>query len=427
MRDENKFKTRPRNVKRRLHSFWFLFVTILTGGCQRQSPADRRPDLPDDPTATAVQIIKPERKSLSYRIEQPGFNIEAFQETPLYPRISGYVRKWKADIGDTVHKDDVLAELAVPEMEVDLRQKDAAVQQANAQIGQARAAVRTAQAELKRLKSQHERFARLEQKGATDRQNLEEIGMSVESAEAALEKAQADLAAAEALVEVAKANRDYSKTMLAYAQILAPFDGVVTRRNVNTGDFVQPAGAAAKAQPLFVISQIDPVRVFVNVPGADAAWIHNKDAVSLRLQGAGGELFEGQVTRNARSLDPQARTLRTEIDLPNPKGKLLPGMYVQAAITVQHPNAWSLPVTAILTEGDQIFCYRVEGGKVLRTTLQIGIRGDGLVEILKKQTQLPSSEQKGRWEDITGEEEIVANGTASFSDGQTVRRAQPGR
>src|SRR5206468_1587182 len=132
-----------------------------------------------------------------------------------------------------------------------------------------------------------------------------------------------------------------------------PYDGVVTRRHVNTGDFIQPAGAGARGAPLFVVSQTDPVRVFVNVPGADAAWVHDGDPVSLRLLGAGGELFRGQVTPNARSLDPQSRTLRTEIDLPNPRGRLLPGMYVQATITVQHPDVWTLPAGAVVTDGDQ--------------------------------------------------------------------------
>jgi RND family efflux transporter MFP subunit len=407
-----------------------MAVAALMSGCNRPSAADVRPDPPlKAATDTAVRVVKPERKTLSRRIEQPGFNIEAFQETPLYPRITGYVRKWKADIGDSVRRDDVLAELYVPEMEVDLKQKQAGIQQANAQTRQALAAIKSAQAEVERLRSQYGRFMRMnmKQRGTLDDETLEESRLALEVSKAGLERAQADLAAAEARSEVAKANRDYAKTMLDYAQLRAPFDGVVTRRNVNTGDFVQPAGAGAKAQPLFVVSQLDPVRVFVNVPGSDAPWIRDGDAVGLRLQGAGGELFEGKVTRNARSLDPQARTLRTEIDLPNPKGKLLPGMFVQATITVQRPNVWSLPAAAIVTEGDQNFCYRVENGKAIRTPLQVGLRGDGLIEVLKKYLRGTSSDAEGRWEDITGEEEIIASDAASLTDGQLVRRAEGGQ
>jgi RND family efflux transporter MFP subunit len=257
-----------------------------------------------------------------------------------------------------------------------------------------------------------------------DRESVEETRLGYEAAQASLEKARADVAVAEAQMEVAGASRDYAQTMLRYTQVRAPFDGVVTRRNVNSGDFVQPAGTGSAGQPLFVVQQIDPVRVFLNVPGADAAWIRDGDPVNLRRQGAGGELLQGRVTRNARSLDPQARTLRTEIDLPNPQGQLLPGMYVQATITVQHPGAWTLPAGAVVTEGDQTFCYLLIDGKAVRTPLQVGLRGGDLVEVLKKQVKSPSPGAEGQWEDFTGEEAVIAGDPATLSDGQQVRRAR---
>jgi len=241
-------------------------------------------------------------------------------------------------------------------------------------------------------------------------------------AQAGLDRAQADLKVAQAQVKVAQANLDYAHTMLHYRQIRAPFDGVVTQRNVNTGDFVQPAATGTRGQPLYVVDQFDPVRVFVNVPGADAAWVRNGDPVSLRLQGAGGELFQGKVTRNARALNPQERTLRVEIDVPNPQGKLLPGSFVQTSITVDHPNVWTLPAAAVATEGDQTFCFRVEDGKAVRTPLQVGLRGGGLVEVLKKQVQAPLPGEQGRWQDITGNEGIVTGDQAHLSEGQPVGR-----
>jgi RND family efflux transporter MFP subunit len=415
-------------------SLWFHHILMavsaaiwlgLTAGCNRQSAAaPSEGDQPAAAPAQVVRLVKPERKTIRHPVEQPGFNIEAFQETPLYAKITGYVSRWNVDIGDRVSKDQVLAELYVPEMEVELRQKEAGVRQASAQIAQARAAVLNANAQLERSKSQYERLAKVGQGGALPRESVEELRLGYEAAKAGLEKANADVAAAEANLEVATANRDYVQTMLQYTLIRAPYNGVVTQRNVNEGDFVQPAGSGAKGQPLFVVSQIDPVRVFVNVPGADAPWIKDGDPVNLRLQGVGGELFQGKVTRNARSLNPQARTLRTEIDLPNPEGKLLPGMYVQATITVQHPDVWTLPAAAVLTEGDQTFCYRAEDGKAVRTPLQVGLRGGGLVEILKKQVQPASPGEEQRWEAITGEEDIVASDLASVSPGTLVRKAQ---
>jgi multidrug efflux pump subunit AcrA (membrane-fusion protein) len=401
----------------------------LAAGCDRRSPAAATGS--EQPPAlaarTVVRLVKPQRQTIRHPIEQPGFNIEAFQETPLYAKITGYIASWKVDIGDRVHKDQSLAEIHVPEMVVDLKQKDAAVRQATAQIAQARAAVKNAQAQLERSKSQYERLARLGGQGTLDREQVEEARLGAQAAQASLEKAHADVAAAEAQLEVAKANRDYSETMLQYTQIKAPYDGVVTQRNVNAGDFVQPAGTGIRGQPLFVVSQIDPVRVFVNIPGADAPWIKDGDPVSLRLQGAGGELFQGKITRNARSLNPQARTLRTEIDVPNPNRKLLPGMYVQATITVQHPDLWTLPAAAVATEGDQTFCYRVEDSKAVRTPLQVGLHGGGRVEVLKKQTKAPAPGEEGRWEDVTGTEEIVAGDVAALSDGQPVQPASSGK
>jgi len=161
------------------------------------------------------------------------------------------------------------------------------------------------------------------------------------------------------------------------------------------------------------------------VPGTDAPWIKDGDAVSLEIQGAGGQVIQGRVTRNARSLNPQARTLRTEIDLPNPDGKLLPGMYVQARIIVQHENVWTLPESALVAEGDQTFCYRIEDGKAVRTPLQMGLKGNGLVEVLMKQTPVSLSSSEQQWTAINGEEEIVASDAASLTNGQPVHVATP--
>jgi RND family efflux transporter MFP subunit len=375
---------------------------------------------PKTEATPSVKLVRSERKTVRRQIEHPGFNIEAYQETPLYPRITGYVAKWSVDIGDRVKEGQVLAELYVPEMEDDLKQKEAAVLQAEAQIRQAQAAVKGAKAQRERSESQYKRLARAGKEGALDRDSVAELRLGYEAASAALEKAEADVAVAQAHLGVAKANRDHSKTLLAYARIKAPFAGVVTQRNVSKGDFVQPAGTGAKGQPVYVVSQLDPVRVFVNIPGADAGWIKDGDPVTLRLQGAGGEVYRGEVSRNARSLNPLARTLRTEVDLPNPDGKLLPGMYMQASITVEHPDVWTLPEAAVVTEGDQTFCYRVEDGKAMRTLLQVGMRGGGLVEVFKQGVKTSGSKDV-RWEPIRGTEELVASGAAELSEGRPVR------
>jgi RND family efflux transporter MFP subunit len=402
----------------------------LTAGCTRPAAEGSPPAKAAEKASAAppivVRVVRPERKTLRHRIFQPGFNIEAFQVTPVFSRIAGYVESWHVDIGDKVDKGQVLAELYVPEMVADLRHKEAAILQAKAQVLQAKANVLNAQAMLERAKSQYERLAKLGQ-GALDKENIEEARLGYQAAQAGRDKAQADVAMADAQVEMAIAKRDQSKALLDYAKLRAPFAGVVTQRNINTGDFAQPAGLAVKGQPLFVISQIDPVRVFVNVPGADAPWITDGDPVTLQLQGAGGEVLRGKVTRNAGSLDPKSRTLRAEIDLPNPQGRLLPGMYVQATILVEHPNVWTLPASAVVPVGDQMLCYRVVDGKTIRTPLQIGLRSGDRVEVLKMQIRSGSLGAEGRWEDVSGQEEVVASDAATLQDGQPVHSTPAGR
>jgi HlyD family secretion protein len=401
-------------------------VICLSTGCDRPTTASLTAEA-QPATAATVHTVKPERRTVHHRIDQPGFNIQAFQQAPLYAKIAGYIEKWNVDIGDRVKKDDVLAVLYVPEMNIDVDRKQAALRQAAAQIEQARASVLTAQAQVERTKSQYERLSRIGRSGVLDQENVDETRLSYEAARARLQKANADVKFATAQHDAAKADLAYAKTMLDYATIRAPFPGVVTHRNINAGDFVQPAAGGTRGQALFVVEQVDPVRVFVNVPGADAPWIKESDPVTLELEGAGGKIIEAKVTRNARSLDPQNRTLNTEIDLPNPQGNLLPGMYVQARIIVQRKDAWTLPESALVNEADQTICYRVEDGKALRTPLQIGLRGNGRVEILMKQTPASLSGGEVQWMPITGEEEIVASNAGSLADGKRVLATNAGR
>jgi RND family efflux transporter MFP subunit len=350
--------------------------------------------------------------------KRPGYNIEAYQRTPLYAKISGYVRKWYFDIGDRVRKDEVMADLSVPEMEVELQQKKAAVDQAQAEIGQAQAAVLRARAEYDRRKSQAERLARVGAR-VLDQENVEEARLGFEASKAGLAKAEADVKVAEARLQAAEKARDYVQTLLQYTQIRAPFDGVVTQRAINEGDFVQPVGGR-KGDALYVVEQVDPVRVFVDVPEVEAVWLRTGDAANVRCQSLPGQEFRGVVKRTSRSLNPSTRTLRTEIDLPNPKGTLPPGLYVDVTITVEHQNVWTLPASVVVTKEDESFCYRLESGVAIRTPLQLGLRGADRVEVLKQQLKPAKSGDQTPWEDFTGDEEIIESNAAALKDGQMV-------
>jgi RND family efflux transporter MFP subunit len=396
-------------------------LVSLAAGCDRPpaGPSDQAAQAA--PTeAPAVKVVRPERRDVRRLIERPGYNIEAYERTPLYAKIAGYVLKWNSDIGNSVRKDDVLAELYVPEMEVELKQKQAAVRQASAEIKEANAAVLRARAELARAKSQFERLDRLT--AVLDKDQREEYRLGFEAAQAGLAKAEANVDVANARLERAKADQDYVETLLQYTKVRAPFDGVVTRRSINTGDFVQPA-AAGKEGSLFVVEKVDPVRVFVNVQELEAVWVRDGDAALIRPQSLPGQRFQGTVTRTARSLSPTNRTLRTEIDLENPNGKLSPGMFVSATIIAEHKKVWALPAKAVVTRGEQTFCYRVENDKAVRMPIQVGLRGNEpdneVVEVMKQGVK--SGTGGGvMWEDFTGQEEIITSNPSALTDGQAV-------
>jgi RND family efflux transporter MFP subunit len=396
-------------------------LVSLAAGCDRPPAGTSDQAAQAAPTeAPAVKVVRPERRDVRRLIERPGFNIDAYERTPLYAKLPGYVLKWNADIGKSVRKDDILAELSIPEMEVELKQKEAAVRQAAAEIKEANAAVLRARAELARAKSQYERLDRLT--AVLDKDQREEYRLGFEAAQAGLAKAEANVDVANARLERAKADQDYVETLLQYTKVRAPFDGVVTRRSINTGDFVQPA-AASKGGSLFVVEKVDPVRVFVNVQELEAVWVRDGDAALIRPQSLPGQQFKGMVTRNAKSLNPTNRTLRTEIDLENPDGKLSPGMFVSATIIAEHKKVWALPAKAVVTRGEQIFCYRVENGKAIRTPIQVGLRGNEpnneVVEVVKQGVR--SGTGGGVvWEDFTGQEEIITSNPSALTDGQAV-------
>ncbi len=436
-----------------------LVMMTSVAGCQHKSDAPRTSATPAGPAS--VTVVKPARNTVRRVIDQPG-QIEAFEQTPVYVKIAGYVKAVHKDIGDRVGKGDLLAELWVPEMEEELKQKAALVEQAKAEtelaekaFDAAKASFETAKAMVdveiagrmraeawvKRWQSEYNRL-KTYARSTTDQQQLDETEYQLDAAKAGRaeveakvkaaeagrdesaakrDKARAEVSASKARHKVAVANHGQMAALLDYAKVPAPFNGVVTLRKVDTNHFVQPAGGG-KAEPLFVVAQINPVRIFIDVPETDAGFVKDRDSARIRIKALQGLELTGKVTRNAWALDYSpakvARTLRTEIDLDNPDGKLRPGMFASVTLTVERAGVWALPATAVVTQGDQTFCFRAEGGKALRTPIQVGLMGGGLVEVLKKQTQ-PAVGGEGVWEDLSGTEEIIDK-PGTLTDGQAV-------
>jgi RND family efflux transporter MFP subunit len=233
----------------------------------------------------------------------------------------------------------------------------------------------------------------------------------VTKAEADRDKAAADVTAVEARRDVAKADVRRVDALRGYTRVKAPFDGVVTRRSVGTGDFVTTDGK----QGLFAVARIDPVRVVVNVPEADAGLVEVGQDVRVTLPASVGLSATGKVVRTSWALEPGSRTLRTEVDLPNPDGKLRPGMYVSAKLTVELAAEWAVPVAAVSKINDEPVLYLVEGGKAVRVVAQPH-RGDAQFTQILRYFRPGSSE----WTVVSGSEEI-ASPAASVTEGQPLK------
>jgi multidrug resistance efflux pump len=380
--------------------------------------------------------VSPERYDIRYSLSRPGY-IEAFEQTPIYPKLAGYAANVRVDIGSEVKPGDLLAEVRIPEMSVELQQKEALVAKAKADLGSTQAKVKAvragilrARAEVKRWDVEQRRQQRFVQEGTLQQQSLDAVEAQLETAKAAQAEAEAEVAKAEADVEVARnavrvaeANKDYVATMLEYTKVRAPYAGVVIKRNVNTDDLVQPvASSGRKGEALFVVARTDKgVRIFVDVPEAPATAIDERTRALIRVRAHPGLEVEGKVSRSAWALDPGAKTLRTEIDVEQP-GKLRPGMYAYVTLTVEHKDVWTLPASAVVMKDNEAYCFQVSQGRAVKTPLQPGLSDGKRVEVFKIKRN-PGQAGKGDWEDFTGTEQVVQGNTEKLAAGQEVTAA----
>lgn len=450
--------------------FTWLLTTVLAGasGCgptTDSADAKKTSIATDGGAAPLVRVtpVKPQRKTLVRRVEQPG-RIEAFEETPMFAKVTGYVSRINVDIGDqvtgpkfdekgkVVEAGQILAELTIPELEEDLKQKQALVVQAAAEAKQAEAAIKVAgamrtsarakvaeaqaaverhQANFDRWKSELARITELSDKGAVTKKLVDETENNFRAAdasrseaaakirsaeagyaeaEAQVEKAQSDLDAAKAKQLVAQAEEQRAATLLGYATIRAPYDGTISARNIDTGHLVH-ASTGSGGKPLFVVVKSDVLRIFMDIPEADAVLTRDKAEVKIRIPSSPGEAFTGAVTRTAWVIDSGTRTLRAEIDLDNQHGRLRPGMYVTADLKVaERPDALSLPKTAIISGDGQTSCLTIDAaGMIKKTPIVTGIRAGDDVEIVSG---------------LSGDEQVIGVNPAAFREGQQVEVVQ---
>ncbi len=257
----------------------------------------------------------------------------AWYTSTIYARVNGYVARWFVDIGDHVKKDAVLALIDTPELDAELVAARAQLERAQADVG-----MRKAQSEFARV--QYERW-RDSPKGVVSEQERDQKRTEYDSATAQYKAALAQVSLNQAQVEQYQA-------LTRFKRVTAPFDGVITARNIDIGNLVT-AGSTTATTPLYVMTQNDPMRVFVEVPQSAATELMSGSIpVSVATSGAAARSYSGKVTRTAQALNAQARTMRVEVDLANPDGALVPGLYVKASFGLAPKGLVQVPAAALL-------------------------------------------------------------------------------
>jgi RND family efflux transporter MFP subunit len=300
-----------------------------------------------------VNIVHPLEGAPNEEVVLPG-STQAYTDTPIYARTSGYLKRWTYDIGAHVRQGDLLAEIDTPEVDEQLRQ-------ARADLATAEANMRLAEITSKR----NEALLKSRSVATQDRDN----------AFAAYEASRAIVASKEA--DVARLER-----MQSYEKVYAPFDGIITARNTDTGALIN-AGAGSAAQELFHLSSIDKIRVFVAVPESYSRAAHPGAAAAVTLDEYPGVSFHGTLVRTSNAIDPASRTLRVEVDVDNPDGKLLPGAYAFVHLSLTREiRSVTVPANTLMFRKEGLRVAVVRDGRADLVPVVIGRDYGDKVEIV---------------------------------------------
>ncbi|MGZ8230716.1 MAG: efflux RND transporter periplasmic adaptor subunit [Burkholderiales bacterium] len=378
--DDSAQRQRRRQVVRRakILSVVMLVLLVLGAGRTVMSRISNNKGLEADiaeHSRTYVKTAFPESGGAGQKLALPG-TLQGYVQSPIAARASGYLRRWHKDIGSRVGKGELLAEIDSPEIDQQLSQAIAARDQASASLNLANSTM--------------ERWEALRKKDAVSQQELEER-------RSAAAQSRANLAAAEANVE-------RLRQLQGFKRVVAPFAGVITRRNVDVGDLIDAGGGAGRT--MFVLSQTDPLRVYVNVPQTYAHNVKAGQEVTVTQSELLGRTFKDQVARTSGAIEPATRTMQIEVTLPNKSGALMPGAYVQVDLPLQRSQALTIPTNALMIRGEGVRVAVLDAEKRVRLrAIKIGRNYGRSVEVV---------------EGLTTADEIVLNPPDSFADGDQV-------
>ncbi len=358
-----------------------LFLAASITSCAGNGGAETSGPAADVPVVPAVKVG---RADLSNGLVLTAEFIP-FQEIDVMAKVSGYIREIKVDIGDRVHEGQLLATLEIPEMQDDLARAGAAVEEADAELATARDELRRAESARDIAHLSYSRILDVSKRepGLVPQEEVDEANSRDLVAEAQVSAAKSRITAAAQHIRVAQAEQARLKTLFQYAVITAPFAGVITKRYANTGSLIQ-AGTSSQTQamPVVRLSENGLLRLDLPVPESDVPLIHLGEQVDVKVT-ALNRTFPGKVARFADEVDESTRTMKTEVDVPNPDLVLVPGMYAEVdLITNQRRNVISVPVEAVEGAGDSATVYAVQSSGAIRVVpIRLGVETARLVEV----------------------------------------------
>lgn len=354
------------------------------------------------PVVSVIHAVPGEPTS---QLVLPG-NVEPLYSADLFARVSGYVDRRNVDIGSKVRTGEVLAVISSPEIDQQLSEARATLAQSRATLLQVRAGLEQAKANAELTRLTKDRDIPLGEQHAVSQQIVDGAVQSHNARVAEVSAAEANIAAAQATIAASQANVERLEKMQSFERIVAPFDGVITQRNVERGDLVS-ATTASPGKPLFSIAQSDTLRVYVDVPQSEAIDIHDGQKANIDLTERLGRTYTGTITRNASALNDAARTMRTEVQVDNRDGSLLPGMYAQVHFTLpQQHTSLIIPTSSLVIDHIGMHVATVDANqRVHFIPVTIGKDLGKEVEILAG---------------LNGNESLVASPSDLLSEGQHV-------
>jgi RND family efflux transporter MFP subunit len=339
----------------------------------------------------------------------------AMVETPVYARADGYITKRPVDIGNRVKKGDLLFEIETPELDQQIEQAQATLAQSKAALMQYRASLGAAQSNLKLAEVTAKRWKNLTDKGVFARQDLDEKMAALELGQANVKSAEENIRAAESTVAATEANLRRLQNMKSFDRLVAPFDGVITYRSVQSdlGTLIT-AGNTSSSRELMRVAQIDVLRVFVSIPQTYAGLIHDGLPANLVVDELPGRLFRTRVEGITHSVESNSRTMLAVMMVKNDNEALLPGMYAKARFDLPHAvNALMLPADALIlpTEGPQAAVVDADH-KVHFRKVTLGRDYGAEIEVLSG---------------LSEGDLVVLSPTDAVREGVTVEPKQPGK